>query len=130
MQPDADSSSSNLDADSAKPTDVNEAELEELEALSRAHNRDVALSALLRLIGPFVLVGILVAIATYTYVQISSFRTRARQELEKDPIRGMETILRAAGKDEEADQIFSGGVNFKDVERQMRDLENLNRPSK
>jgi hypothetical protein len=110
----------------AQPIDATDAELEELEALCRAQYRNVALVSVLRLFGPVLLIGLLVAIGAFTYIQVTNFRTRAREELAKDPIRGMETIMRAAGKDVDMD-LPSGAFDFEEVERQMRSMETKRR---
>jgi hypothetical protein len=123
MEPDAEPSTSIPPAESTEPIEPTAAELEELEALCRAHNRDVAMVAAARLLGPLLLIGLLVAIGAFSYIQVANFRARAREEMEKDPIRGMETIMRAAGRDAEADEIFSKTVDFEDVERQLRSMD-------
>lgn len=121
MTPDTEDSSLMSPAESGKPDDATLAEIEELEALSHAQSRSFAMVSAARLFGIVFVIGTLAAICAFAYIKMANQSAKAREKLENEPFRAMENLLRATGKEKEADQIFSNGIDFSDVERQLRE---------
>jgi hypothetical protein len=78
----------------------------DLDALYRAERRQIAVAAALRLLGPALLVAVLLSIGVYAYVVVANLRAKTRAHFEKDPVKAMESLLRAAGEDVDTSKLY------------------------
>jgi hypothetical protein len=89
----------------------------ELAALSRAEYRKVAWVSAFRLLGPAVMIGLLIIVGFLTYRDFANIGNESRSKMREDPVRTMESMVRAVGKDMPNDELFAREFDFEDFSR-------------